>query len=157
MRARFHRLSLWIAIAVTQPALGADFTLTPAKEGGFFIERNIAAAEKSARGLATVAELIPLLKEDAATPENVAFSAGKKLEGVFTVLVGREDGALGRYEGASEVIIFPAPDSMTTAGDLTTFSGAVVFALKVDKAGKASAVQRLETGAITLSQTRKSL
>ena len=157
MRLQFHCFSACFAFAAAQPALAADFALKPAREGGFVIERRIAAGEKSAYGLATVAELIPLLTDEAAAPEKIDFAAGKKLDGVFTVTVGRDDGTLGRYDGASDVIIFTAPDSVATAGGVTTFAGAVDFALKIDNAGTAAAVQRFETGAITLSFTRKSL
>lgn len=155
MRIQHYFLS--VCVAAAQPALAADFALKPSKGGGYVIERSVAAGEKSAHGLATVADLVPLLKEGEAAAEKVDFAAGKKLEGAFTITVGRDDGTLGRYKGASDVIIFTAPDSLATAGDLTTFSGAVVFALKIDNAGSASAVQRFETGAITLLQTRKSL
>ncbi len=157
MRPKFRPLCLCFVLAVGQPALAADFALRKSEGGGFVIERNGLATKQSAHGLATIAELIPLLKQDGATPEKIDFAAGKKLEGTYTVIVGRDDGTLGRYEGAVDVIMFSAPETMTIAGDLTTYSGAVVFALKIDNAGSAAAVQRFETGAISLALTRKSL
>lgn len=157
MRSWLQHFSACIAFAAAPPALSADLLLKRSEGGGFVIERSIAAGAKSAHGLATVSELIPLLKEDAAAPEKIDFAAGRKLDGVFTIVVGREDGTLGRYEAATDVIIFTAPDSLATSGALTTFSGAVVFTLKIDNAEAVSSVQRLETGAVSLSLTRKSL
>jgi hypothetical protein len=154
---RLQLFASTLCLAAAQPALADGLALKPVEEGGYVIERSIAAGKKSAHGLATVAELIPLLNEEAAAPEKIDFAAVKKLDGVYKVTVGREDGTLGRYDDASDVIIFSAPDSMATTGGVTTFSGAVVFALKIDNAGTAAAVQRFETGAITLSLTRKSL
>lgn len=157
MRLQFNCLSACFALAVAPPVLAADFLLKPATGGGYVIERSAAAGEKSAHGLATVADLIPLLRVSAAVPEKIDFAAGRKLDGAFTITVAREDGTLGRYEGASEVIIFTTPETVATAGDLTTFSGAVVFALKIDNSGSAASVQRFEAGAISLAPARKSL
>jgi hypothetical protein len=146
-----------LACALAAPAFAAEFALVQDEAGGFVIERSGGAAQKSARGLATIADLVPLLLKDAAAPEKVDFSAGKKLEGTFSIVVEREDGSLGRYKEASDVIIFAAPTSIATSGDITTFAGAVVFALKIDNEGAAAAVQRFETGAISLTTRKKSL
>jgi hypothetical protein len=152
------------ALAVASFATGAaaadrsgEFLLKPVTGGGYAIERRAPAGVGAAHGLATIADLVPLLHDEAASAAKIDFTAGQKLDGVFTVLVGRDDGTLGKYEGASDVVIFATPSSLTTSGDLTTLAGAVVFALKIDNAGAASAVQRFETGAITLSRVKKSL
>lgn len=148
------------SIGATAAAAGEarGFLLKPVNGGGYAIERNSGPdAPQTAHGIATIADLIPLLERDAGAPEKIDFTAGEKLEGVFTVMVGREDGTLGKYEGANDVIVFAAPASRSTRGDLTTLSGAVVFSLKIDNAGAPVAVQRLETGTITLTRARKSL
>jgi hypothetical protein len=132
------------------------YVLKPVAGGGFAIERASPEAKKFAHGLASMAELVSLLRYEAKAPEKIDFTAGKKLDGVFTVLVGRDDGTLGKFDRASDVVIFAAPESISTTGDVTTLWGAVVFALKIDNAGVAP-VQRFETGAITLTQARKSL
>lgn len=159
------RLCLMLIALVAPFGAGANaaeraegFLLKPIEGGGFAIERVLDSdSQKSVHGIATVAEIVTLLKDEAAAPEKIDFAAGQKLEGVFTVLVGRDDGTLGKFERASDVVIFAAPSSMTTVGDVTTLSGAVVFALKIDNANAASPVQRFETGAITLTRARKSL
>lgn len=135
-----------------------DFTLKPVVGGGYSIERKgLPGAPKTAHGLATIADLVPLLADDAAAPEKIDFTAGRKLDGDFTVIVGRDDGTLGKYEGASDVVIFAARSTLSEVGDVTTLSGAVVFALKVDNSAAPAAVQRFESGAITLTRARKSL
>jgi hypothetical protein len=157
MRFQISCISACFAVAAPLPVFASDFLLKPSTGGGYVIERSAAEEKKSAHGLATVADLISLLRVSAAAPQKIDFAAGKKLEGAFTITVGREDGTLGRYEGASEVIIFTVPDTVETAGDLTTFAGAVVFTLKIDNSGTAAAVQRFETGAISLAPAGKSL
>lgn len=146
-----------VTVGACASALAGDFALKRAEGGGFLVEPSAAATKQSAHGLASIADLVPLLTESAAAPEKVDFDAGKKLDGVFTITVGREDGTLGRYEGASDVIMFAAPQSTATRGDLTTFAGVVVFALKIDNTGAAPAVQRFEQGDIAMTRTRKSL
>lgn len=136
----------------------SDYALRPVAGGGYAIERKAAPdSVKKALGLASIAELAPLLAADAAAPEKVDFTAGKKLDGVFTVLVGRDDGTLGKYEGASDVVIFAAQSTLSEVGDVTTLSGAVVFAIKIDNAGAPAAVQRFEAGTIALTRASKSL
>jgi hypothetical protein len=161
MRAQFLAFGIGVALLGASPAAAGaagDYLLKPVEGGGYLIERSAApAAAKTTRGLATVADLVSLLDGDAAAPENIDFTAGKKMEGVYTVLVGRSDGSLGKYERARDVIIFAAPSSLTTRGDLTTLTGAVVFALKVDNSGAPGAVQRFETGVISLTRARGSL
>lgn len=161
MRTYFFLSGIAAASLVASAATAeraSSFSLKPLEGGGYAIERGKAPeALKSAHGLATVADLIPLLTDEAATAEKVDFTAGKKLDGVFTVLVGREDGTLGKFENASDVVIFAAPASLTISGELTTLAGAVVFALKIDNASAPAAVQRFEAGAITLTRSRKSL
>ncbi len=161
MRAYYFAAGIASASFAMSAALAAgaqDFALKPVEGGGYAIERTGAAAgKKAAHGLATVSDLIPLLMDEAAAPEKVDFTAGKKLDGVYTVIVGRDDGTLGKYEGASDVVIFAAPSSLSTSGELMTLAGAVVFALRIDNAGAPAAAQRFETGAITLTRTGKSL
>lgn len=161
MRAH-HLLCALAALSAGADAAAADepsgFALKPVEGGGYAIEPNQSAvAAGPPHGLATVVDLIALLKSEAAAPEKVDFTAGKKLDGVYTLIVGRDDGTLGKYERVSDVVIFAAPTSLTVTGDLMTLSGAVVFAMKIDNPGAPSAVQRLETGAITLKRARKSL
>lgn len=145
------------AFGADASALAGEFALKRVDGGGFVVERSAVAQQTSAHGLASIVDLVPLLKDGAAAPEKVDFDAGKKIDGVFTITVGREDGTLARYEGASDVIMFAAPQSAATSGDLTTFSGVVVFALKIDNTGAASPVQRIDSGEIALTRTQKSL
>ncbi len=161
MRPSILALGIGAALSISVTVTAAEpiqYTLKPVEGGGFIIEqREPQAKQKAAIGLAAVADLAGLLTDASAPSTKVDFTAGKKLEGVYTVLIGRDDGTLGKFENASDVVIFAAPSSMTTTGDLTTLSGAVVFALKIDNAGGPAAVQRFESGAITLTRTRKSL
>lgn len=157
MRLHIPLSVLFIAFGAEAPAMAGEFSLKRVEGGGFIVEPSAAATKKSGHGLASIADLVPLLTESAAAPEKVDFDAGKKLDGVFTITVGRADGTLGRYEGASDVIMFAAPQSTATSGELTTFSGVVVFALKIDNKGTDHAVQRFESGEIALTRTRKSL
>jgi hypothetical protein len=140
------------------PALAAEKTaplrLVPVEGGGYAIEREAGVNSVEAKGIATVAELAPLLSAEAVKGEKVDYSNGVKFDGVYTILIGREDGTLGKYEGASDVIAFAAPQTMAKAGAVTTLDGAIVFALKIDNK---RAVQRFERGVITLTEMRKTL
>lgn len=140
-----------VAIAGEAPAA---FRLVPVEGGGYQIERDAGVKPVEAHGIASVAEIVPLLAAEALMGEKVDYSNGVKFEGVYTILVGREDGTLGKYESASDVIAFVAPETMTKTGKVTTLDGAIVFALKIDNA---RAVQRLERGVVTLTETKKSL
>ena len=130
----------------------APLKLIPVEGGGYAIERD-AVAPLEAKGIATVAEIVPLLSAQA-NAEKVDYANGQKLDGVFTVIVGRDDGTLGKYEGAVDIIVFAAPKSLTQVKGVTTLEGGVVFALKIDNA---RAVQRFERGVITLTQTKKAV
>lgn len=146
-------LALFLLAAA--PAFAADtpapLRLIPVEGGGFAIER---APSVESHGLASVAEIAPLLTAEMQKGEKVDYSSGVKFEGLYTILVGREDGTLGKYERASDVIAFVAPKSLAKAGAVTTLDGAIVFALKVDNK---NAVQRFERGVITLTEVKKSL
>lgn len=132
----------------------APLRLVPVEGGGFAIEREAGAKPVEAKGIATVAELVPLLTAEAVKGEKVDYSNGVKFDGVYTILIGREDGTLGKYEGASDVVAFVAPETMAKAGSVTTLDGAIVFALKIDNQ---RAVQRFERGVITLTEMKKTL
>ncbi|NWG92903.1 MAG: hypothetical protein HXY21_10435 [Parvularculaceae bacterium] len=140
------------------PALAAGksapLRLVPVDGGGYAIERDVGAKWVEAKGIATVAELVPLLSAEAVKGEKIDYSNGVKFEGVYTILVGREDGTLGKYEGASDVIAFAAPETTAKTGAVTTLDGAIVFALKIDNK---RAVQRFERGVITLTEMKKTL
>ncbi len=164
MRAFFNALRLTApAIFIASIAHAADaggFLLKPVEGGGFVVERTAPAVKApavKAHGLATISDLATLLRDQAGAPEKIDFSNGSKIDGVYTVMVGRADGTLGKYERATEVIVFAEPQSITATGDVTSLSGAIVFALKIDNSGASAAIQRFESGDITLTRTRKSL
>jgi hypothetical protein len=151
------RLIALLCLAVA-PALAAEkavpLRLVPVDGGGYAIEREAGVKSVEAKGIASIAELAPLLSAEAVKGEKVDYSNGVKFDGVYTILIGREDGTLGKYEGASDVIAFAAPETMAKAGAVTTLDGAIVFALKIDNK---RAVQRFERGVITLTETKKTL
>lgn len=145
-----------IAALAAAPAFAGDATawkLTPIKGGGFAIERAEAAGKVAATGLANAAELAPLLADQPA-PAKVDYSNGVKLEGVYTIGVGREDGTLAKFENATDLVAFAAPETMFRSGGVTTYNGAIVFALKIDNA---RIVQRFERGVVTLTAKGKVL
>lgn len=141
-----------------------SFRLIRAEDGGFFIERarpdnapNNALVDQTAAhtvGLADAAEISALLVAEFNNRETIDYSNGVKFDGVYSIVVGREDGTLTKYERASDVIAFVTPKSIAKAGAVTTLDGAIVFALKVDNK---NAVQRFERGVITLTEVKKSL
>lgn len=134
------------------------FALRQIEGGGYAIERAAGQTESSSvHGLASMADLASLLQKDAAAPSKIDFAAGQKLDGIYTLLIERSDGTLAKYERASDVIIFAAPSTLAQRGDITTLNGAVVFALKIDNAGATTAIQRFETGAISMFRTKGSL
>lgn len=145
--------TFFAGIAVAADA-APPLRLVPVEGGGYQIERDAGTAKVEAKGIATAAELAPLLLTEAVQGKKIDYSNGVKFEGVYRVLVGREDGTLGKYEGASDVIAFVAPETMAKAGAVTTLDGAIVFALKIDNK---RAVQRFERGVITLTEMKKSL
>lgn len=138
------------ALAGEQPA---PLRLVPVESGGYAIERDSGVEPVEAKGIASVAEILPLLADQPGA-EKVDYSNGRKFDGTYTITVGREDGTLGKYQGASEVIAFVAPKTLLKTGAVTTLDGAIVFALKIDNK---QSVQRFERGLITLTETRKSL
>jgi hypothetical protein len=144
-----------IAALFVMPARAGEppisLMLTPLKGGGYEIERG--AASGAAAGLASAAEIAPLLANQPVAAR-VDYSNGVKLEGVYTVSVGREDGTLAKFEYATDLVAFAAPDTMFRSGGVTTYDGAIVFALKIDNA---RVVQRFERGVVTLTRMRKSL
>jgi hypothetical protein len=149
---------LVILFLAAAPALAAEkaapLRLVPVDGGGYAIERETGAKSVEAKGIATVAELVPLLTAEAVKGEKLDYSNGVKFEGVYTILIGREDGTLGKYEGASDVVVFAAPETMAKSGAVTTLEGVIVFALKIDNRRSA---QRFERGVITLTETKKTL
>lgn len=152
MRLFILALAAFTAAPLAAAEKPAPLRLVPAEGGGYAIEAT-GAAPVEATGIADAAALAPLL---AATdgPDKVDYANGRKVDGVFTVTVGREDGTLGRYERATDIIVFAAPKSLNTVNNVTTLEGGVVFALKINNA---RAVQRFEKGVITLTATTKSL
>ncbi len=151
------RIAVLLAAFMVAPAFAAgapdQWRLVKVEGGGFAIERG-GVEPVAAAGIATIKEIVPLLTEQAAA-EKVDYSNGVKFDGVFSVMIGREDGTLGKYEGASDIIAFAAPETMKTISGVTTLDGAIVFALKIDN--RPRAVQRFERGVITLTQTKKSI
>jgi hypothetical protein len=146
-----------IAALFAPPALAEEpppaLMLTPLQGGGYGIERGGAPGEVAPKGLASAAEIAPLLAREPAAAR-IDYSNGVKLDGVYTVSVGREDGTLAKFENATDLVAFAAPETMFRAGGVTTYEGAIVFALKIDNA---RVVQRFERGVVTLTRMRKSL
>jgi hypothetical protein len=151
---RLIALFAFVALPAFASEPAAPIRLVPVEGGGYAIERDAGVAKVEATGIASVAEIVPLLTAEAAKGEKVDYSNGVRFEGAYTILVGREDGTLGKYEGASDVVAFVAPETMTKTGKVTTLDGAIVFALKIDNK---RSVQRLERGVITLMQTKTSI
>lgn len=145
-------LASLIVVAPAFAESAPNLLLVPVSEGGFIIERATPADDVDPVGLADAKELAPLLAATATTAEKVDFTNGVKLEGPFTITVGREDGTVARFEDARDVIAFAAKDSIATAGQVTTLNGGVVFSLKVDNK---RSLQRFERGVITLTAPKK--
>lgn len=127
------------------------------EEGGYAVERAPAGVTEISGGIAELSELAPILAAALPNAEKIDFSKGVKLEGIFTITVGREDGTLGKYEEATDVFVFARPDTLNTVQKITTLDGAVVFALKIDNTPNGVPVQRLEQGVITLTPDDKSV
>lgn len=149
------RTFLIAALAVT-PAIAGEATawkLTPIKGGGYAIERSTEAGALATKGLAGAADIAPLLASEPAAAK-VDYSNGVRLEGVYTIKIGREDGTLAQFDGATDLVAFAAPETMFRSGGVTTYNGAIVFALKIDNA---RLVQRFERGVVTLTAKGKAL
>lgn len=145
-----------IAAFAAAPAFAGEapkLTLTPLKDGGYAIERASEPGKPAPKGLASAAEIAPLLASEPAAAK-IDYSNGVKLEGVYTIGVGREDGTLAKFENATDLVAFAAPETMFRSGGVTTYSGAIVFALKIDNA---RLVQRFERGVVTLTAKGKAL
>jgi hypothetical protein len=148
------RALLFLALAAAPMMVRAEessWRLVPLARGGFAVEGG--PADRQRPGLASAAELVPLLMGQP-NAERVDYGNGVKLDGVYTITVGREDGAVRKYKGATDIIIFADPATLAQTEGVTTLEGGVVFALKIDNQ---RSVQRFERGIIALTQTKKSL
>lgn len=149
---RFAIIVFLFAISSALAAPKEVYRLIPIEGGGFVIE--YATAERlHPKGIAAAMDVVPFLARQPEA-EKVDFRNGMKLDGVYTIIVGREDGTLGKFEGASDVIAFAAPDTLVEVNGVTTMDGGVVFALKIDNK---RAMRRFERGTITLTQTTKAV
>ena len=141
--------------AADEGAPGYRFVM--AGDGGFLIEHPAIADGLEPVGLvaahhATLADLSRLTAPDGGCAMDIDFADGVKLEGVYSIKIGREDGTVVEFQDARDVIAFAMPMTDSKFGRVTTLRGGVVFALKPDNE---RSVQRFERGVITLTRTRK--